>query len=53
MDDLEKSNALSCLQIETLVYACQVTFFAHLVGKFKTASVRAAGVIAMMVSVAL
>ncbi|XP_064935454.1 protein FORGETTER 1-like isoform X1 [Musa acuminata AAA Group] len=23
MDDLEKSNALSCLQIETLVYACQ------------------------------
>lgn len=25
-DDLENSNALSCLQIETLVYACQVSF---------------------------
>lgn len=23
-DELEKSKALSCLQIETLVYACQV-----------------------------
>lgn len=26
-DELEKSRALSCLQIETIVYACQVTFF--------------------------
>lgn len=25
-DDLENSKALSCLQIETLVYACQVGF---------------------------
>lgn len=24
-DDLESSKALSCLQIETLVYACQVS----------------------------
>ena len=26
-DYLESSKALSCLQIETLVYACQVSFF--------------------------
>lgn len=25
-DELESSNTLSCLQIETLVYACQVAF---------------------------
>lgn len=25
MDELEKSKALSCLQIETIVYACQVS----------------------------
>lgn len=30
-DDLESSNALSCLQIETLVYACQVAFMTELV----------------------
>lgn len=29
-DDLESSNALSCLQIETLVYACQVSFIIEL-----------------------
>lgn len=26
-DDLESTKALSCLQIETLVYACQVVFY--------------------------
>ena len=26
-DDLESTRALSCLQIETLVYACQVVFY--------------------------
>ena len=29
-DDLEISKALSCLQIETLVYACQVSFVTEL-----------------------
>lgn len=26
-EELERTKALSCLQIETLVYACQVAFF--------------------------
>ena len=26
MEELDKTNALSCLQIETLVYACQVSY---------------------------
>lgn len=29
MDDLENSKSLSCLQIETLVYACQVILLAQ------------------------
>lgn len=29
-DDLERSKALSCLQIETLVYACQVSFMTEI-----------------------
>lgn len=28
-EELERSKALSCLQIETLVYACQVAFKWH------------------------
>lgn len=31
-DDLESSKALSCLQIETLVYASQVPFMTELMG---------------------
>ena len=29
-DDVESSKALSCLQIETLVYACQVSFMTEI-----------------------
>lgn len=29
-DDMESSKALSCLQIETLVYACQVSFMTEI-----------------------
>ena len=32
-DDLESSKALSCLQIETLVYACQVVFYNRTYGR--------------------